>query len=121
MTVLAAMGDGKARRIGETARRAMHHFRHQRQGTDRAGTDAWHQQKLLKIFWSLLCRCGQIAVQPPQHNIAAAHVMMIRQIQMRQENQEQSGLTFGQPFQISQHRQLLRAEAIAAPRRQPEL
>ena len=48
MAVLAAVGEGEARRIGEPAGSAVHHLGHHRQRPHRAGADAGNEKQLAK-------------------------------------------------------------------------
>ena len=56
MAVLAAMGERKARRIGETVRRAVNDFGHHRQRAHRPRADARHEQQFGKVGWSPIAR-----------------------------------------------------------------
>src|SRR5688572_22726954 len=56
VSVFSAVGQREARRIAETARRAVHHFRHVRERLDRSRTDAGRKEKLRKISWPALGR-----------------------------------------------------------------
>ena len=82
--VLAAVGEGKARRIAEPARRAVYDFGDQGQRPHRTGADAGREQQISKVGWSALGGGGKIAVQTPQLNILRPDVVMSGQGEMRQ-------------------------------------
>ena len=72
VSVLAAMCERKSRRIGESARRAMHHFCDHRQGLHRPRADAGSQQQIRKILRPAIRGGSKVAVKPPFDHIAAS-------------------------------------------------
>ena len=70
MAVLAAMGEGKPRRVRKTIRRAMHHLGNHGQRPNRPRTDARGQQQLGEISRTTIGRCGEGPVQPPRMDVA---------------------------------------------------
>ncbi len=71
MPILAAMRQRKARRIAEAARRAVNDFSDERQRAHSSGADTGRQQQIGEVDRASFRRCGQIAVQSPQMNVAA--------------------------------------------------
>lgn len=82
--VLAAVGERKARRIAKAARRAVHDLGYHGKRAHGSRANARRQQQIGKIGRSALGRGGEVAVQPPQVNIAGPDVMMGWQDEMRQ-------------------------------------
>ncbi|MDR6138106.1 hypothetical protein QE438_001410 [Pseudoxanthomonas sp. SORGH_AS 997] len=83
MPVLAAMGQREPRRIAEAARRAVQHLGHHRQRAHGARAHAGHLQQRGEVLRPLLGGRGQAAVQPAQDDVLGAHIVMVRQRQMR--------------------------------------
>ena len=84
MAVLAAMGERKARRIGETVRRAVNDFGHHRQRAHRPRADARHEQQFGKVGWSPIRGRREARVKARRQYIARADVMMSGHDEMRQ-------------------------------------
>ena len=78
MPVLAAVGEGEARRVGEAAGGAVDYFGHHRQRADGAGADARNQQELGKVPGPRVGRGGQGAVEAAQNHVAGPDVVMAR-------------------------------------------
>ena len=76
MPVLAAVREREARRIGEAARRAVHHLGDQRQRLQRARPEILQQQQRREIAELALVRDRQHRAQPLQIDILRAHIVM---------------------------------------------
>ena len=72
MTILAAVGEGKSRRIAEAIRRTVQHLRHHRQGAHSSRADAGNHQKLGKFLRPAIRRGGEGAMQPASETRSAA-------------------------------------------------
>lgn len=77
MPVLAAMSEREARWIGKAAGGAVHDLRHHCQGPNRAGADARHEQQIGEVFWPAIRRGGERTVQPAEHHVLWADVVMV--------------------------------------------
>ncbi|MNV83266.1 hypothetical protein D3C71_1770560 [compost metagenome] len=84
MPVLAAMGERETGRIGKTAGRAMHDFRHHGERRDRACTDTRRHEQILEILRPTIGGSRERAVQAAHVDVLLADIVMIRHDQMRQ-------------------------------------
>jgi hypothetical protein len=84
MPVLAAMSEGKPRRVSKPVGGAMDDLGDHSQRVHRAGADTRAQQEFGKILRAGICRRGQRRVQPPEIDVARAHIVMRWHDQMRQ-------------------------------------
>src|SRR3569833_1927537 len=82
MSILAAVSEGIAGRIIETAGSAVYDFRDERQSQHGTGPHLGREQQFSKVFWAIFCRCRKITVQAAHDDIGAANVMMIGHLQM---------------------------------------
>ncbi len=82
VAVFAAVGEGEAGGIGETAGGAVDDLRHQGEGEQGAGTDARHQQKLGEILWPASGHGAQRLAEPSEVDVLGAHVVMGRHRQL---------------------------------------
>jgi hypothetical protein len=70
--VLAAVGDGEPRRVGEAVRRAVHHLSYHSQRLHGPRSHAGNEEELGKVRRTAICRGCQIAQAALEHVARAA-------------------------------------------------
>ena len=78
------MREGESRRIGKTARRAMHDFSNKRKRPHGARAHTRREEQSGEIVWGCFCRRSQVSMQAAQENIVRANIMVRGHDQMRQ-------------------------------------
>ena len=78
------MSEGKPRRVGKLVGRAMDDLGDHRPRPHRTGADTRAQQQFGKILRAGIRGRGQRRVQPPEIDLARAHIVMRWHDQMRQ-------------------------------------
>lgn len=68
--VLATVGDGESRRVGEAVRRAVYHLGYHCQRLHSPRSHAGNEEELGKVRRAAICRCCQIAAQAAIEHVA---------------------------------------------------
>jgi hypothetical protein len=84
MPILAAVREREPSRIAEPTRRAVNHLSDERQRGDGARAHARLQQELGEVRGAAVGCSRERRVQPAQEDIARAHLVMRRQLQVWQ-------------------------------------
>ncbi len=79
------MGEREARGVGEAVGRAVHDLGHHGQRTHRARADTRGQQQLGKVGGAAIGGGGEIAVEPPDHDVARPDIVMGGHVEMREQ------------------------------------
>ena len=85
MPVLAAVGDGESRRIGEAVGRAVYHLGYHCQRLHGPRSNAGNEEELGKVRRAAICCRRQIAAQAALEHVAWADFVMRRHDQVRQQ------------------------------------
>ena len=75
MAVLAAMGEGETRGIGEAAGRAMNELGNKSQGAERFLANTWCQQKLRVVGGSAIGGRSKVRVQAAEDDVAPSDLV----------------------------------------------